>query len=106
MHPSYIPRQTVPYSLYPWLHVQVKLPGVLVHVALESQLLVASAHSSISEVRGLAITWLTESVVLTFTDGFISSVSLVTCTGEASRSVGTCSIRVTVVSSISTLINI
>ena len=39
----------VPFPVYPWLHVQVKLPGVLVHVALESQLLVvASAHSSIS----------------------------------------------------------
>ena len=38
-----------PFPVYPWLHVQVKLPGVLVHVALESQLLVvASAHSSIS----------------------------------------------------------
>ena len=47
-----------------------------------------------------------KSVVLTFTNGFISSVSLVTRTGEAPRNVGTCSIRVTVVSSISTLINI
>ena len=43
----------------------------------------------------------------TITSGSISSVSLVTRTGEAPRSVGTCSIRVTVVSgSISTLINI
>ena len=43
----------------------------------------------------------------TFTSGSISSVSLVTCTGEAPRSVGTISIKVTVVSgSISTLINI
>ena len=46
---SIIPSQVVPFPVYPWLHVQVKLPGVLVHVALESQLLVvASAHSSIS----------------------------------------------------------
>ena len=38
--------------MYPWLHVQVKLPGVLVHVALESQLLVvALAHSSILSVN-------------------------------------------------------
>ena len=42
----------------------------------------------------------------TFTSGSISSVSLVACTGEAPRSVGTCSIRVTVVSSIGTLINV
>ena len=37
----------VPFPVYPWLHVQVKLPGVLVQLALESQLLVV-AHSSIS----------------------------------------------------------
>ena len=43
--------QTTPLPVYPWLHVQVKLPGVLVHVALESQLLVvALAHSSILSV--------------------------------------------------------
>ena len=42
--------QVVPFPVYPWLHVQVKYPGVLVHIALESQLLVvALAHSSISE---------------------------------------------------------
>ena len=41
-----IPSQVVPFPVYPWLHVQVKLPGVLVHVALESQLLVVElAHS-------------------------------------------------------------
>ena len=38
----------VPFPAYPWLHVQLKLPGVLVHVALESQSLVALAHSSMS----------------------------------------------------------
>ena len=43
-------KQIVPFPVYPWLHVQVKLPGVLVQLALESQLLVvASAHSSISD---------------------------------------------------------
>ena len=46
---SYIPSQVVPFPVYPWLHVQVKLPGVLVHVALESQLLVvALAHISMA----------------------------------------------------------
>ena len=45
-----IPSHVVPSPLYPWLHVQLKLPGVLVHVALESQSLVAAlAHSSISD---------------------------------------------------------
>ena len=38
----------VSFPVYPWLHVQVKLPGVLVQLALESQV-VASAHSSISD---------------------------------------------------------
>ena len=40
----------VPFPVYPWLHVQVKLPGVLVHIALESQLVVPSSHSLMSEV--------------------------------------------------------
>ena len=41
----------IPFPVYPWLHVQVKLPGVLVHIALESQLLVVElAHSSILSV--------------------------------------------------------
>ena len=45
-----VPSQVVPFPMYPWLHVQVKLPGVLVQLALESQLLVVVlAHSSISE---------------------------------------------------------
>ena len=44
----YIPPQVTPFPVYPWLHVQMKLPGVLVHVAFESQLLVVTlAHSSI-----------------------------------------------------------
>ena len=45
---TYIPSQVVPFPVYPWLHVQVRLPGVLVHVALESQLLVA--HISVTLV--------------------------------------------------------
>ena len=51
---TYIPSQ-VPFPVYPWLHVQVKLPGVLVHVALESQLFVA--HSSISDIGELTNTY-------------------------------------------------
>ena len=47
MH-DYIPSQVIPFPVYPWLHVQMKLPGVLVHVASESQLLVALAHSLLS----------------------------------------------------------
>ena len=51
----------VPFPVYPWLHVQVKLPGVLVHVASGSQLfMVALAHRSmtlenISEKQNLKI---------------------------------------------------
>ena len=49
MHLGYLLKQIIPFPAYPWLHVQVKLPGVLIQLALESQLLVvASAHSSIS----------------------------------------------------------
>ena len=91
--------------MYPWLHVQVKLPGMLVHVALESQLLVVPVHSSISVTSHDSHDTLLESVALTFTSGSISSVSLVTCTVITPRSVGTCSIRVTS-GSIGTLINI
>ena len=160
----------IPFPMYPTLHVQVKLPGVLVHVALESQLLVVSVHSSISDrksntyykycrknrlyfaIAGCSISSVsmetcavitTRSVgtssirttiitttfttfiniciqnamkapytkmmliVATFTSGSISSVSLVTCTGEVPRSVSTVSIKVTVVNGrIGTLINI
>ena len=46
---EFLPSQVIPFPVYPWLHVQVKNPGILVHIALESQLLVvALAHSSIS----------------------------------------------------------
>ena len=48
-----VPSQVVSFPVYPWLHVQVKLPGVLVHLALESQLLVA--HSSISSTSSYVI---------------------------------------------------
>ena len=44
-----LPSQVAPFPAYPWLHVQVKLPGMLVHIALESQLLVVPIHSSISD---------------------------------------------------------
>ena len=45
-----VPVQVVPFPVYPWLHVQMKLPGVLVQLALESQLSVVTlAHSSISD---------------------------------------------------------
>ena len=44
----FIPLQLTPFPLYPWLQAQVKLPIVLVHIALESQLSVLIVHSSIS----------------------------------------------------------
>ena len=44
------PVQFTPSPLYPWLQVQVKLPGVLVHSALASQLLPPVLHSSISNI--------------------------------------------------------
>ncbi len=37
--------QLTPSPLYPWLQVQVKLPGVLLHSALGSQLSVLVLHS-------------------------------------------------------------
>ena len=45
----YIPVHTTPLPVYPWLQVQVKLPGLLVQAALVSQLSVLVEHSSISE---------------------------------------------------------
>ena len=44
--------QTVPSSVYPWLQVQVKLPGMLAQVASAAQLLIPVAHSSISVTSG------------------------------------------------------
>ena len=44
---SYLPIQLTPFPVYPWLQVQVKLPGVLVQLALVSQLSVLSVHSLI-----------------------------------------------------------
>ena len=53
-----VPSQVVPFPVYPWLHVQVKLPGVLVHVALESQLLVVELAHSSDDIREYIIMWL------------------------------------------------
>ena len=39
------PVQVTPSPLYPWLQAQMKLPIVLLHVALESQLFVPTTHS-------------------------------------------------------------
>ncbi len=44
------PVQLTPSPLYPWLQVQMKLPGVLVHSALALQLLPPVLHSSISNI--------------------------------------------------------
>ena len=44
----------VPFPVYPWLHAQVKLPGMLVQLALELQV-VALAHSLISIGETIAI---------------------------------------------------
>ena len=38
-----------PFPVYPWLQVQVKLPGVLVQLALVSQLSVLAVHSLMSK---------------------------------------------------------
>ena len=48
-HLHYLPVHITPFPVYPWLQVQVKLPGVLVQAALVWQLTVSSLHSSISE---------------------------------------------------------
>ena len=46
-----LPMQVVPSPVYPWLHLQVKFSGVLKHVALESQLLVAHLSVHIIKVQ-------------------------------------------------------
>ena len=57
--------------------------------------------------KNVSISCHRHSQFFTIASGSISSVSLVTCTGEALRSVCTVSVRVTVISgSIGTLINI
>ena len=84
----------------------MKLPGVLVQRALVSQLSVLSVHSSTSNNYTIKCKILEVAIVHTSTVDSIPSVSIVTGTGEAPRSVGTESISVTVVSVISTLINI
>ena len=84
----------------------MKLPGVLVQVALVSQLSVLAAHSSTSDNYIIKCKILEVTIVHTSTCDSIPSVSMVTGTGEAPRSVSTVSISVTVVSVISTLINI
>ena len=42
----FLPTQVTPSPEYPWLQAQVKFPGLLVHVALESQLSVPASHLS------------------------------------------------------------
>ena len=84
----------------------MKLPGVLVQVALVSQLSVLSVHSSTSDNYIIKCKILEVTIVHTSTVDSIPSVPMVTGTGEAPRSVGTGSISVTVVSVSSTLINI
>ena len=49
LHISFLPKQSTPFPVYPWLHVQLKPPTVFVHVALELQLLSPlMAHSLMS----------------------------------------------------------
>ena len=43
------PAQDCPFPVYPALHVHVKLPAVLVQVALVSQLCALLEHSSMSK---------------------------------------------------------
>ena len=50
LYSMHSPAQVVPFPLYPWLQAQVKLPGVLVQVALVSQLSVPSLHSLLSNI--------------------------------------------------------
>ena len=46
---NHLQSQDKPFPLYPFLHVQVKLPGMFIHKAFGSQLLVLLLlHSSIS----------------------------------------------------------
>ena len=45
---AHLPLHLSPLPVYPWLQVQVKLPGVLVQAALVSQLSLSVVHSSIS----------------------------------------------------------
>ena len=84
----------------------MKLPGVLIQVALVSQLSVLAAHSSTSDNYTIKCKILEVAIVHTSTVDSIPCVSMVTGTGEAPRSVDTGSISVTVVSVISTLINV
>jgi hypothetical protein len=42
---SILPAQLTPSPVYPTLHMQVKLPGVFMHIALASQLSELSLHS-------------------------------------------------------------
>ena len=41
----------MPFPVYPVVHEQLKLPGILVHLALTSQLSVPIEHSSMSGIR-------------------------------------------------------
>ena len=84
----------------------MKLLGVLVQTALESQLSELVAHSSISEIQTAINLCRLHKNEFTYTSKSISSVALVTGTSEATRGVGTESIYVTVISICGTLINI
>ena len=47
----FLPVHVIPFPLKPELQVHVKLPGILVHAALESQLSINEEHSLISRCR-------------------------------------------------------
>ena len=50
---SCLPEHVTPFPVYPWLQVQVKLPGgVLVQAALLSQLLAGVEHTSTGVANG------------------------------------------------------
>ena len=94
--------------MYPWLQVQLKPPGTLMHAALVSQILLPSKHSLISsEVREINSYFQANGKnFLTITLDAIPTVSLVTGTHEATKSVNTLCISVTIISILRTLINI
>ena len=46
----FVPKQLVPSPVKPGLHAHVKLPGMLVQTAFESQLSVPKVHSSSSSI--------------------------------------------------------
>ena len=97
-----------PFPAYPWLQVQVKLPGVFVHIALVLQLSIPAEHSSISDtyVRKGDNCIMDNYDKLTNAFHTISSISLVTGASEATRGICTERIRVAVINTSRTLTNI